>query len=65
MNKCCKNCGLYMRIKGNTSLGKVYYCNPKATKFSRIIDNEFNFCCKDWKEELPEFLSDLFGGFKK
>lgn len=63
MQKCCSNCGLYLKVKGNTELGKIYYCHPTIIK--KIKKEELSYySCGDWRDKIPNEVNDLFGFLK-
>jgi hypothetical protein len=65
--KCCLNCELYLKVKGHTNIGDVYYCHPRLMK--KIKHEELGYySCDRWrlKYNLSQEVDELFGGlFKK
>lgn len=63
MVKNCLNCDLYLKVKGETSLGKVYFCFPQAKgvpKHKLAINS-----CDKWRIKNDNDVLNFLKGFVK
>jgi len=56
----CAKCEKYMKIKGKTEIGNVYFCYPQK-KFNNPNLNIHTFSCRDFQEQNPisQFLRGM------